>query len=335
MQQGKRARDEKLARISELEKAKEPLEDAKTEAEQRKLDAEGPEKEAKDKHEAAWNAIKEEKQKLKDTDSAKAAFAELDVNKDGIVDYPEVQNHLEFDIDSDGEVSVDEAKEYLEEAEETNLETFVEKIWPNIKEIYKKPVAEGEEPKEAPVDPTEPKGDDEDKMPAYDEETQNLIKVADEARNGFNEADKKVRDAEREIEDIKKYLELDLGPDQEFSALKGQCFEMSDREYTYKLCPFEKTTQRPKSGGIETSLGRWGSWFGPNESRYSAMKYENGQGCWNGPARSTHVNMHCGEVNALTMVSEPSRCEYQFDFTSPALCGAPDKAPEQPVHTEL
>jgi len=389
IQQGKRAKDEKLVRLSELEKSKDTLQQEKNEAEEFKNNVEKPETEAKDMHEAAWNALKESKKKASDAEKAKAAFAELDANHDGIVDYPEIQNHLEFDIDSDGSVSYEEAKEYLEDSEECVQETFVEKIWQNIKEIYKPPVpptelppssdpAEAvpvtpeevesvdesidepiEEPVEGGTDFEDEEEDDEDddfndrddeydtlpntkeevdenKMPEYDEETKKLIAVADVARNRFNEADKKVKDVDREINDIKKYLELDLGSQEEFSALKGQCFEYSDREYTYTLCPFDKTTQRSiKAGGMETSLGRWGKWFGPDDNKFAAMKYENGQGCWNGPARSCHVNMHCGEVNALTAASEPSRCEYQFEFTTPALCDSPEKEQSFHGHEEL
>jgi len=425
IQQGKRAKDEKLERLSELEKTKDALAKQKDEAEERKTAAEVPEKEAKDKHEAAWNAVLEEKKKQKETGAAAMAFAELDVNKDGIVDYPEIQNHMEFDIDNDGTVSEEEAREYLEEKEEQTLESFTSQVWPNIKEIYKAPEGaeptpegaesspEGAEPEEKkekdvgddpvppptlpPINPDDldiPEGsedddyrdednerdydddddddddedddedwgdhddedideakaraerklgqedtkseqDEEEKMPDYDDETKALINVADEARRLYNAADRKLKDFEKEITDIKSYMDLDMGPEQEFSALKDQCFEYTDREYTYKLCPFEKCTQRPKSGGIETSLGRWGHWYGPKEDKYSAMKYENGQGCWNGPARSCHVNLHCGEDNAVTSASEPSRCEYQFDFTTPALCSQPSTQEPSHVHTEL
>lgn len=344
IQQGKRQKDEKVARLSELEAAKDTLLAARNGAEEGKRRAEEPEKEAKDKHEAAWNAVKEEKKKAEESVVAKLAFAELDVNKDGIVDTPEIQNHMEFDIDSDGTVSDEEAKEYLEDSEECNLETFVEKIWPNIKEIYKEPTPEDSEA-EAPTSaaPAEPEKKEEAKaakseeqMPDYDERTKALIAAADEARNKFKEAEKQVQDLEGEINDLKTYMTLDFGPDQEFAALKGQCFEYQDREYIYTLCPFDKTTQRPiKAGGMETSLGKWGQWYGPKEDKFSAMKYENGQGCWNGPARSCHVNFHCGSENKLTGASEPSRCEYQFEFTTPARCAAPESIPTHGVHTEL
>jgi len=406
IQQGKRTKDEKVARLSDLETTKEVFVKQRNEAEEKKNLAETPEKEAKDKHEAAWNAVLDERKKAKETDVASIAFAELDANSDGIVDFPEIQNHMEFDIDNDGTVSDEEAKEYLEEKEEMNLEDFTNQVWPNIKEIYKAPegveplleeepgtpdvpepakmddpvppptipddldIAEGgderedddegylddrdddhyddededEEDMEDAMERAErklgrdvstPATDEEEKMPDYDDEIKALISAADEARTQYNEADRKLKDFEKEITDINKYMELDMGPQEEFSALKDKCFEYTDREYTYKLCPFDKCSQRPKSGGIETSLGKWGHWYGPKEDKYSAMKYENGQGCWNGPARSCHVNMHCGEDNAVTSASEPSRCEYQFDFTTPSLCAEPQGQAATHSHTEL
>ena len=55
--------------------------------------------------------------------------------------------------------------------------------------------------------------------------------------------------------DVNKFLSLDLGPSNEYYPLKGQCYEITDSQYTYKLCPFDRVTQKPKHGGSETSLG--------------------------------------------------------------------------------
>jgi hypothetical protein len=36
----------------------------------------------------------------------------------------------------------------------------------------------------------------------------------------------------------------------------------------------------------------WGSWAGPDHDKFSAMKYEQGTGCWQGPNRSTTVSAY-------------------------------------------
>lgn len=389
IQQGKRTKDEKRARLSELERQMTDLKAARDDMQKRKDDVEGPEKEAKEKHEKAWEELKAQRKAEEDSKKAVGVFAELDINSDNVVDYVEMQKHMEFDIDSDGTVSMEEAKEYLDDNEGVDLERFQTKIYPNIKDIYKPLTEEGQPPAEQPLPddvatPPPPKVDsvpktvptpdgsdtdgeeddydkdydedddeedeeergedeakpkkkeeEEEKMPPYDEETQKLIEAADAVRSEYNDADNKVRDAENEVNGLKKYLDVDYGPDEEYSFLRGQCFEYTEREYTYKLCPFDKAVQKPKSGGIETSLGNWGHWYGPEEDKYDAMKYENGLSCWNGPSRSCHVNLHCGTENKLTGASEPSRCEYQFEFTTPARCKQPQDMPSGHEHEEL
>ena len=54
--------------------------------------------------------------------------------------------------------------------------------------------------------------------------------VADQARKEFDEASDRLKDLEKSIDDIEKQLGVDLGPEQEFQAIQGQCFEMKDRE---------------------------------------------------------------------------------------------------------
>jgi len=176
-----------------------------------------------------------------------------------------------------------------------------------------------EEAEKRAAESVEGNKDDDLKMPDYDEETQAKISAADQARKEFDEAEKTSRDTDREISDLERVLNLNMGPEEEFSPLHGQCFEYTDREYLYKLCPFDKASQQPKDGGSETSLGTWGEWTG-DPNKYSRMKYSGGQSCWNGPSRSAEVNLRCGSTNEVVQVTEPSRCEYLMEFKTPAAC---------------
>lgn len=56
----------------------------------------------------------------------------------------------------------------------------------------------------------------------------------------------------RKVEDFTK---MDLGAQNEFADMVGKCYEMSEYQYTYKLCMFERASQRNKDGGSETTLG--------------------------------------------------------------------------------
>uniref|UniRef100_A0A667Y4U8 Glucosidase 2 subunit beta n=1 Tax=Myripristis murdjan TaxID=586833 RepID=A0A667Y4U8_9TELE len=181
----------------------------------------------------------------------------------------------------------------------------------------------------------EKKEDDEGTMPPYDQETQNLIDAAQKARDEFDEAERALREVDDQI-NLEKEISFDYGPSAEFAYLYSQCYELSTSEYIYRLCPFNRVSQKPKYGGSETSLGTWGTWAGPEANVYSVMKYEHGTGCWQGPNRSTTVKLTCGKETIVTSTSEPSRCEYLMEFTTPAVCQEPPSLdPTLHEHEEL
>ena len=155
-----------------------------------------------------------------------------------------------------------------------------------------------------------------EQVSGYPPEVQALVDDANAAREEFDQADRAYNDANREIQDLERYLSKDFGPDDTFAPLANQCFEYNDLEYTYKMCAFDYCAQKPLHGGSETRLGSWEKWSIP----HTQMSYERGVQCWNGPSRSATVDLRCGAENKLVGTSEPNRCEYLFIFETPAAC---------------
>ena len=340
---------EKTGGIDELKKELEELQPLKTAAETKKNEAEEKEKAAKEVEDKAW----EEKKKELKRAAAEPFFAKLDSDGDNKLTIQDFKKIIEFDTDGNGEVSDDEAKSYMNGADELDFETFFEKSFdelrvilkpkePEKKESTEEPKAEKEENDEGEdledeysAPPESERAEDEwEKRPPYSEATQKLIDEATQARNEFHEALRKVSDLEVKIRDAEQFIEFDYGPDHAWAALKGQCFDLDENQYTYRLCMFDKTTQKDRNSHHDVSLGYWNSWAGPESDKYSVQKYDRGQSCWNGPERSTMVEIKCGEETKLLEASEPAKCEYKFVISSPAACQDPAKL-EENYHSEL
>ncbi|XP_063175011.1 glucosidase 2 subunit beta, partial [Chroicocephalus ridibundus] len=301
---------------------------------------------------------------------AAEAFAELDTDGDGRVTVTELRARPELDTDGDGAVSEDEAQALLGDSAPVDAAAFRDRLWATIKQRYR-PQGQAEPsapPPEPPLEETPPEEEEEEEEeaeeeeeeegegpdeelkvpppqhpeekgpeeappePPFDDATQALIDAAQRAREELEEAERALKEAEESIRALEQELAFDFGPQGEFSYLYNQCYELGTSEYIYRLCPFKRVSQKPKHGGAETNLGTWGAWAGPEADRFSAMKYEHGTGCWQGPNRATTVKLSCGTETAVTATTEPSRCEYLMELVTPAACHAP---PSHEDHDEL
>lgn len=363
--QGKQKTEESRSSLSQKEAELDVVRREVEELASVKDAAEEPETAAKEEHKERWDAERVVREEAEGRDKARFGFDELDSNSDGLVTVDELRMRYELDDDEDGDVSEEEALGYLNSQPSMDFDAFYSNAWETIADRcqfqHPPPTPPPIQPPYAP--PPEDRGmdpeddnedydsDDEDEydsdddddgdadadhgaaMSDYDDDTKALIATADAARSAHREADDRRTGIEREITELKKYLDIPYGVEFEFSQLYNQCYEYTDREYTYKMCSFGKVTQRPKNGGRETNLGTWGKWNGPSDNLYSVMRYEDGEKCWNGPSRSATISIVCGMEEKLFSASEPNRCEYAMEFSTPAVCEAGKHAPHG--HQEL
>ncbi|KAF0305866.1 Glucosidase 2 subunit beta [Amphibalanus amphitrite] len=361
IEEGKEKLAEKQVRLAELNREKEVAEEMKNAREAAKNEAEAQERLLLD----AWHEQRrqqEQEHEEANRQLAEETFTRLDVNSDGKLTTEELQREPKLDKDADGVVSKDEVDSITMNKDELEMEEFVVSTWPLLKPFFH-PLhvpEEGGQPTGAPAAAPDQQQQEvaegeeltEEELAAGEVDAGDLVTpgagtvqeldrdevrtaAAKQARAELQEAEQKLRDIEREVGGVESFTGLDLGPEKAFAALYQQCFTLENREYEYKLCVFDKATQKPRSGGVETSLGKWDSWERPEQTGYTQQLYNNGQQCWNGPKRSAHVTFACGEETRVLDVTEPAKCEYKFSLETPAVCERPSAEGEQLFHDEL
>ncbi|KAI2476233.1 Glucosidase 2 protein [Pyrenophora tritici-repentis] len=172
-------------------------------------------------------------------------------------------------------------------------------------------------------------------------------KAVTDAKSSLNFAKQELDNDKSELTKHEEDLTTDYGPDSIFRALKGRCTSTDSGEYTYEHCFLDKTTQKPIKGGGHTGMGNFaridsitvdevlpadGRGLGSGER--IAIRYENGQHCWNGPNRSTFVILACAEKDEIWKIVEEEKCVYRMEVGTPAVCGVEVKK-AAPEHSEL
>ena len=167
---------------------------------------------------------------------------------------------------------------------------------------------------------------DEEKF-KVDEGSNHFRAEANEARNKWQEVENRRQPIKDKISDLEKTKEAAVWDYPAFLALKGQCFDRDDGSYNYNVCLFDDARQRPRGQNIGgTVMGNFNSFGEQTYSVWGArhdlskIKFDNGQHCYGGPARSVEVSVICGPETKLLSVDEPSMCTYKMVLSSPAIC---------------
>ncbi|KAL4921604.1 glucosidase II beta subunit-like protein-domain-containing protein [Aspergillus aurantiobrunneus] len=168
-------------------------------------------------------------------------------------------------------------------------------------------------------------------LPPTEKSSASESKAVTQARDAVKAAEKDLGDLKKRLKDHQADLETDYGVASIFRALKGVCVKKDAGEYTYEHCFLDQTKQIPKKGGSTMRMGKFDrigsvSVDEVNEAgeiiqvQRTSLEYTKGQGCWNGPARSTTVVLECGENDEILKVAEDERCVYSMKVTTPAVC---------------
>eukprot|EP01119_Soliformovum_irregulare_P012635 TRINITY_DN3296_c0_g1_i1.p1 TRINITY_DN3296_c0_g1~~TRINITY_DN3296_c0_g1_i1.p1 ORF type:complete len:444 (-),score=94.01 TRINITY_DN3296_c0_g1_i1:21-1352(-) len=285
--------------------------------------------EVRAKHSAdALVALDSHRQELEQEKSKAAALEEERIGAQGRHSTAEEQEKLVQQVQD----KIKEEEERVKAEQEAEAqETLPQEIEPTlpVEEVEEE---EEEEEEEEDVPTPEPEEDDNSELGL-------LKKATKKFREELSEVENRIRDNKRRVDELEELLRTDFGTDNQFFYMKGQCYEADTPEYIYELCPFDKVTQKPKSGS-PTSLGTW-SKEGNTEwtQTHQTMMYTGGVRCWGGPDRSAKITLYCNRETKLSDVNEPNKCEYTMRLGTPAACSPAQveilKKSLSPVHDEL
>ena len=179
-------------------------------------------------------------------------------------------------------------------------------------------------------------------------ETGSESKKVTEARDALKAAQDSENSLRNELTGHQDDLAKDYGVEDIFRALKGQCISKDAGEYNYELCWLDRTTQKSKKGGGHTGMGNFARFDfvtvdddippdgkGLGSGTRVALRYENGQHCWNGPNRSTMVVLACAEQDEIWKITEEEKCVYRMEVGTPAVCETQSNGRKEGAKDEL
>jgi len=276
--------------------------------------------------------VKEIEQIEKDTkDFYKLLFRELRTEfndkksqlKKAIEDLLKIKNNENIDKATLNDILKDYDESLL-----TQFERKVVKKDENANDENSPENAENVENKESQPEESQPEEivdeDEEEEKRRISEKEEAYKKIKSELsslRIKKNEADRTARDIKREMDKMKKKIEMDNGKNHIFYSIYNEAFTLNTTDYIYTFT-WGVDIKQKQHQGASTVLGK----FKEFQDNYKTIIYDNGAQCWKGPKRSVTVKLICGPENEILKISEPNKCEYLLEFSSPGSCDDSDLA---------
>ncbi|KAG7191662.1 uncharacterized protein KQ657_002931 [Scheffersomyces spartinae] len=129
--------------------------------------------------------------------------------------------------------------------------------------------------------------------------------------NEANEVNKQIKQYQTDIDIFTQELNRYYGKDDIYRALNDIKISTDYGDYKYKIALLDSIHQD------KVLVGKFANF---DEHDESILYYTNGSKCWNGPHRSARIILVCGKTHEIISISEPEKCEYTIEMTSPIAC---------------